>query len=96
VLRACFVKPNSHLLRDIERRVVVDAYRHCESNQVRTAELLGVSRNVIRTLLKRYGLLNDADGTEDGALIDGASQYFRSSRLPTLSATFQPYVDEHR
>jgi DNA-binding NtrC family response regulator len=96
VLRACFAKPNSHLLRDIERRVVADAYRHCDSNQVRTAEILGVSRNVIRTLLKRYGLLNDADGTEDGALIDGASQYFRSSRLPTLSATFQPYVDEHR
>jgi hypothetical protein len=63
---------------------------------VRTAELLGVSRNVIRTLLKRYGLLNDADGNEDGALIGGASQYFRSSRLPTLSTTFHPYADEHR
>jgi hypothetical protein len=28
---------------------------------VHTAGLLGISRNVVRTLLKRYGLINDAD-----------------------------------
>jgi DNA-binding NtrC family response regulator len=105
VLRACFAEPNSHLLRDIERRVVVDAYRHCESNQVRTAELLGVSRNVIRTLLKRYGLLNEVavdgdldegDSLDEDDSLDGANQYFRSRRVPTLSHThFQPHMDEH-
>jgi DNA-binding NtrC family response regulator len=61
VLRECFVKPGRQLLRDIERRVIEDAYRHCERNQVRTAELLGVSRNVVRTLLKRHGLLTDLE-----------------------------------
>jgi hypothetical protein len=30
---------------------------------VRTAELLGISRNVIRTLLKRYGLLTEAEAS---------------------------------
>lgn len=62
-LRECFASPGSRLLRDVERRLVEDAYRHCESNQVRTAELLGISRNVVRTLLKRHGLLKDGDGS---------------------------------
>jgi DNA-binding NtrC family response regulator len=61
VLQACFEAPGTHLFRDIERRLVEVAYRHCGANQVRTAELLGISRNVVRTLLKRYGLLNEAD-----------------------------------
>lgn len=61
VLHECFEAPGSHLFRDIERRLVEVAYRHCGANQVRTAELLGISRNVVRTLLKRYGLLSEAD-----------------------------------
>lgn len=65
VLRDCFDAPGRSLLRDIERRVIEDAYRHCDGNQVRTAELLGVSRNVVRTLLKRHGLI--ADGEESFA-----------------------------
>jgi len=84
VLRSCFARPAAHLLRDIEKRVVVDAYRHCECNQVRTAELLGVSRNVIRTLLKRHGLLID-DETHDGYGVPERATYAaRSGRLPTL------------
>jgi DNA-binding NtrC family response regulator len=60
-LQACFAEPGNNLFRDIERRLVEDAFRHCNENQVRTAELLGISRNVVRTLLKRYGLLTEAD-----------------------------------
>jgi DNA-binding NtrC family response regulator len=63
-LRECFDAPGSQLLRDVERRLIEDAYRHCDSNQVRTAELLGISRNVVRTLLRRYGLLIEAVGVE--------------------------------
>jgi DNA-binding NtrC family response regulator len=83
VLRSCFAQPSAHLLRDIERRIVVDAYRHCESNQVQTAELLGVSRNVIRTLLKRHGLLIDADEVDDGedVVAPATNRYFGASRL---------------
>jgi len=53
-LRKCFGAPGNSLFNDIERRLVQDAYRYCDSNQMRTAELLGVTRNVIRTLLKRH------------------------------------------
>ena len=62
-LQGCFTEPGNNLFRDVERRLVEDAFRHCNENQVRTAELLGISRNVIRTLLKRYGLLTEAEAS---------------------------------
>jgi DNA-binding NtrC family response regulator len=64
-LRECFAAPGSSLLRDVEQRLVNEAFQFCESNQVRTAELLGVSRNVVRTLLKRYGLISDRDSDSE-------------------------------
>jgi DNA-binding NtrC family response regulator len=67
-LRECFDAPGSHLLRDIERTLIEDAFRHCDSNQVRTAELLGISRNVVRTLLKRYGLIVDGDAADSDSM----------------------------
>ena len=39
------------------RKVVVQAYKHCRENQVQTAKVLGVSRNVLRTLLKQFGYI---------------------------------------
>jgi DNA-binding NtrC family response regulator len=44
-------------LAEFEHLVTREAYQICHGNQVQTASLLGVSRNVVRTLLKRYGLL---------------------------------------
>lgn len=41
----------------IERLLVETAFEHCAGNQVRTAKRLGVSRNVVRAQLKRFGLL---------------------------------------
>lgn len=41
----------------IEERFIRSAYEYCEYNQVHTAKLLGVTRNVIRTRLLKYGLL---------------------------------------
>jgi DNA-binding NtrC family response regulator len=74
-LRECFVAPGTSLLRNIERHLVENAFHHCDSNQVRTAELLGVSRNVVRTLLKRYGLISEPGAAEEdrvpGAGFDG-------------------------
>jgi sigma-54-specific transcriptional regulator len=51
----------------IEKQLVELAYAATQSNQVHTARLLGVSRNTLRTLLKRHGLLTDAsrDAYED-------------------------------
>ena len=47
-----------NLLHRFERALVLQAYRQCQGNQVHAARLLGVSRNVVRTLLKRHGLLD--------------------------------------
>jgi DNA-binding NtrC family response regulator len=66
-MRECLDMPGTGLFRDVERRLVEEAFRRCDSNQVRAAELLGVSRNVVRTLLKRYGFI--ADGQADTAEI---------------------------
>lgn len=41
----------------IEQVVIQSAYQHCQRNQVHTADLLGITRNVLRTQLKRFGLL---------------------------------------
>jgi sigma-54 dependent transcriptional regulator len=41
----------------VESALIRAAYRHCHHNQVHTAALLGITRNVLRTHLKRLGLL---------------------------------------
>jgi sigma-54-specific transcriptional regulator len=45
------------LLDEIDEIVVRTAYCVANNNQVRTARLLGISRNVLRSRLMRYGLL---------------------------------------
>jgi sigma-54-specific transcriptional regulator len=56
------------LFDTVERALVHAAFEHAHRNQVRTAKALGVTRNMVRTLLKRHGLLAagasepDADG----------------------------------
>jgi sigma-54 dependent transcriptional regulator len=57
------------MFQTIEELLVRRAYARCRDNQVRTARLLGISRNTLRTLLKRHGLL--AHGAEaDGVAVD--------------------------
>lgn len=41
----------------LERDILVNAFEHCRNNQVETARMLGISRNVFRSMLSRYGLL---------------------------------------
>lgn len=45
----------------LENLVVTEAFGHANHNQVHAAMLLGISRNVMRTLLKRHGLLGDVN-----------------------------------
>jgi DNA-binding NtrC family response regulator len=44
----------------LESLIVHKAFSYSDSNQVHTAALLGISRTVMRTLLKRHGLLRDS------------------------------------
>jgi len=48
------------LFHMVEGRLVRQAFERCRENQVQTARLLGVTRNTLRTLLKRHGLLGSA------------------------------------
>jgi sigma-54-specific transcriptional regulator len=41
----------------VSRQLVLQAYRESRENQVQTARLLGISRNVLRTLLKQYEVI---------------------------------------
>jgi sigma-54-specific transcriptional regulator len=45
------------LFDTVEERLIRTAYSACEQNQVQTARALGISRNVLRTHLKRFGLI---------------------------------------
>lgn len=45
----------------LESLIVHQAFAYVRSNQVHGAALLGISRNVMRTLLKRHGLLTDSN-----------------------------------
>ena len=45
------------LYHEIEKTVMRAAFEYCERNQLRTARLLGISRNIVRDRLLRYGLL---------------------------------------
>lgn len=45
------------LYHTIDETVIRRAYAYCEQNQVRTARLLGISRNIVRDRLIRYGVI---------------------------------------
>jgi sigma-54-specific transcriptional regulator len=50
--------PVDRVFRYAESRLVRIAFDRNGLNQVRTARALGISRNVLRTLLKRHGVIN--------------------------------------
>ncbi len=45
------------LFDTVEETVVRTAFEACHRNQVQTARVLGISRNILRTHLKRFGLI---------------------------------------
>ncbi|MGE8538554.1 MAG: sigma-54 interaction domain-containing protein [Acinetobacter sp.] len=49
--------PEFNINELIEERFIRSAFEYCQYNQVHTAKLLGVTRNVVRTRLLKYGLL---------------------------------------
>lgn len=58
VLNNLFENPTDQLFEKIEETIVKTAYDFCEHNQVQTARMLGISRNILRHRLQLYGLLN--------------------------------------
>ena len=57
-LNRLFNSDRPKIYQFIDETVIRTAYEYCEQNQLRTARLLGISRNVVRDRLARYGLLH--------------------------------------
>ncbi|MTW01559.1 AAA domain-containing protein [Duganella ginsengisoli] len=53
------------LFDSVEEIVVRTAFDACHRNQVQTARVLGISRNILRTHLKRFGLLSHSGRSDD-------------------------------
>lgn len=58
----------------LENLIVNEAFAQVKSNQVHGAALLGISRNVMRTLLKRHGLLADSPFRSSFEKLGGVAQ----------------------
>lgn len=57
-LRGLFEATSGNLYERVEHALLRTAYQHCERNQLQTARLLGISRNVVRARLIQYGELS--------------------------------------
>jgi aliphatic sulfonates family ABC transporter substrate-binding protein len=70
-LRELYDEGAPGLWSDIEEMVMLTAYEHSRENQLRTARLLGVSRNVVRARLLQFGALvggsREGDDSEETA-----------------------------
>ncbi len=56
-LLALFERTPSDIYALVESTLLRTAYAYCDQNQVQTARLLGLSRNVVRARLQQYGQL---------------------------------------
>jgi sulfonate transport system substrate-binding protein len=54
-LLQCFEQGGPQLYERIEEAVMRSAYRYCENNQLQTARLLDISRNIVRARLIQFG-----------------------------------------
>jgi sigma-54 dependent transcriptional regulator len=57
-LSGLFDQEPAELYDLVNRKLIIQAYEFCRSNQVQTARLLGISRNVLRTQLKHFGVID--------------------------------------
>lgn len=58
-LGTLFEEGEPNLYELIEKTIISTAYEHCHLNQLETARLLGISRNIVRARLMQCGLLPD-------------------------------------
>ncbi|WP_322741522.1 sigma-54 interaction domain-containing protein [Glaciimonas soli] len=57
LISECIKNAQPNLFETVEKAVIHTAFSGCNQNQVQTAKVLGVSRNMLRTHLKRFGLI---------------------------------------
>jgi sigma-54-specific transcriptional regulator len=57
VFAELFEQAPEELHDTVQRKLILQAYEHSRLNQVQAARLLGISRNVLRTQLKHFGVI---------------------------------------
>jgi sigma-54 dependent transcriptional regulator len=62
-LDALLSEARPHVFQNVEEALVRAAFTRAGENQVQAARVLGVTRNTLRTLLKRHGLLAESSPT---------------------------------
>ena len=80
VFRELLQEGGVDLFDAVENALVHAAFEHAHRNQVRTAKVLGVTRNMVRTQLKRHGLIAanapepvaDEEGEDEAATLPSA------------------------
>ncbi|XXU38454.1 sigma-54 dependent transcriptional regulator [Sorangium sp. So ce1000] len=74
--------PNLH--EQIEETIIRTAYRYCDRNQLQTARLLGISRNIVRARLAQFGELARYRASRGGAATAafGRGEASSASRAP--------------
>jgi sigma-54 dependent transcriptional regulator len=78
-LRELYDEGASDLWNEIEETVMLTAYASSNGNQLQTARLLGISRNVVRARLLRFGVLGSGTHDAEAAEEEVASgQHLRS------------------
>ena len=60
-LETLMERRHPNIFQAVEALIVKIGYAHTRDNQVQAAKLLGVTRNTLRTLLKRHGLMRDTE-----------------------------------
>ncbi len=84
-LLALFEEDISDLYAKLEHIIMRTAYRYCQSNQLQTARLLGISRNIVRARLIQYGELNSrSHGTTGNAQMEEPRTSPETSEATTL------------
>ena len=63
----------TELFDSVEENLIRTAFARCANNQVQTAKVLGISRNILRTHLKRFGLIGVDSHGAGSEISDAAS-----------------------
>jgi sigma-54 dependent transcriptional regulator len=65
-----FAQNAPDLYESLTEAIIRTAYRYCRNNQVQTARLLGISRNILRAHLKRLGLIGGSTEAMNGKVAE--------------------------
>ena len=71
ILLELFEQNAPNLYDSLTEMIIRTAYRYCKNNQVQTARLLGISRNILRSQLKYFGLIGHAETVVEGKIAEG-------------------------